>query len=220
MTPNASITPQLVKPPSPFTLSAILATGFNWAGAPGPISGGFIDPNTGGTLLAAIVNSDTQSNQQLIRNNAPGTNLITIQWFISPSDIVLADADGVKYTWSAGSLFVREANDGASAYTPPAVAPVVLLAVCGMPRPVLAYSDGVARRSCAAFSGTTYKAGMPPFIATPDNIQVQPGGFQPIYGDAYQVINGYMSPSGIIVEIGAMDPTSGQFATAPLPANG
>ena len=155
-------------------------------------------------VQASIEQCLTGVNQVYLINAGSTAPIWTLKGYKSQADLVQGNV-----TIPAGSLFTLEKQDGPPATTPDAPV-VVIKAVFGMVRPTYTYSDGVARRSWTAFNGTTFKAGQV-FEATPDNTQTQPGVTPPTYGVAYEIINGYMAPGGVIVEIGD---------TAVLPVNG
>jgi len=213
MSLSPTVVPKRVAAPSPFS-------GASFEGWNGPswsnINPAFVDPpqadgtgGSGGTLIQSVANSDSQSNAQRIKENVPGTFLIGVEYWYTPSDLEFTDVVGNKLTIPAGAMLAREVQ-GESAYTPPAPPVVILKAVFGMERRAYAYSDGVTRRSWAAFNGTTYKTPQV-FQSTPANSEFQPGVTGPLPGTFCQVINEYMGPSGVIVELGD---------TAELPADG
>jgi hypothetical protein len=190
------------------TVAALMAQGWT---APlfSKINPAFTTPN-GGTLVASIVNSDNQSNAQLVRANAQ-QNMRTVTYFNLPNDVTAGDA----IVFPQGSVMILEADNGPSAYTAPVAPPVTvtMAAVFGLARPLLTYSDGFARRSWTAFAGTTYAPGQV-FQNNGTNVSVEnPTGPQPTLGTFYEVINVYMGQA--IVEIGD---TAGDSAV--LPANG
>lgn len=186
------------------TVAALMAQGWT---APlfSKINPAFTTPN-GGTLVASIVNSDNQSNAQLVRANAQ-QNMRTVTYFNLPNDVTAGDA----IVFPQGSVMILEADNGPSAYTPPAPAPTILKLVFGMFYGCYPFSDGVARNMWTAFNGTTRLPSTQPFYDAATNIENPTVGVQPIPG-IYQILQG-----GFVVQL--TNPQTGAV-TAALPITG
>lgn len=117
-TPDPTVTAIQVVPPNPLTLDNL--NGFVPNTQPSLINSGLVYTNTdgtvGGTALTSVENEVTQENVLLIEKNVPGTKLSTVKAFASPNDLITpATPNGNSLSWKAGTLFVLQASDGASA---------------------------------------------------------------------------------------------------------
>jgi len=193
------ITPILFTPPSPFTsatINELVAAGWTppvWS----VINPGFTTPN-GGTDLAAIVATDNAANQERFIANVPGSVYRTVTYLETPNDVDWQDSAGNKFVTPAGALMVLEADNGPSAYTPPAPPPISLKAVFGEYWGACSCSDGGVRNIWTANNGTNYPAGVPFLAGTGlSNTLVAAGvGAEPAV-DKYAFIEGMF-----LVEVG------------------
>lgn len=197
-TPNPVVSaPNPATPPTPFTLDAAIAAGFYPADA--AVNGtnpGLVTP-LGGSALQGILTNYTDSNKLLIQAAVPGSQLWTVQWFLSPSvatantPATTAYPNGNDLAWPAGSLFIRLAQDGASAVpvvAPPIAAPHVVL---GVTRPLSVYTDGNEYQSCTAFNGTTLTPGKLLQYNGSNVTAENPGTVMPNPGDYVEVVQIY-----------------------------
>jgi len=182
-TPNPNITPELLSP-APVSIPA----GYQFAGAPPS----FIPPNDPAynylaNRLAADVKSMSDYNlNTLIRQNVPGSLLVTISYFYSVAFSEGSTTDGLGNP--IGSLYELIAQNGASAYTPPVPVPINLKTVFALAQnngQPIQFGDGSLHLVWTAGAGTTHKVGDPPFpagVGDPDSSFMNPDGPQPPFG--------------------------------------
>ena len=155
------------------------------------------------SLITSFVNCYNGANAELVKENAAPPNdqkLWTISYFsslpVGPSpdpNTPAADAAGRP----AGSLYVRIAQDGDSAYTPPAPVVAKAAVVFGLAvangRAVAGAPDGLNHSEWTMGAGTTYPQNVP-FEAgagMENTTLMNPGQAQPPVG-WYEIYQGYM----------------------------
>ena len=139
-----------------------------------------------------------------IKQNVPGSQLVTITYFYSVAATEGGTTDAAGNP--VGTLYERIVQDGASAYTPPAPPTVVMAAVFGLPRRAQVWSDGEVHNSWTMGAGTTYPPGPEGVffggIGQPNTTLTNPTLAQPA-PDYYEVVEVYMGQA--IVQIGQSD---------------
>ena len=208
--PNLAAT-SYSSPDNPVTVATIAALMAQGWGPPefSKINPAFSSPN-GGTLVAGILLSDNDGNAQLVSENAQQL-MRTVTYFNLPNDVTITVDGALAILYPQGSVMVLEADNGPSAYTPPAPAPTILKLVFGMFYGCYPFSDGVARNMWTAFNGTTRLPSTQPFYDAATNIENPTVGVQPIPG-IYQILQG-----GFVVQL--TNPQTGAV-TAALPITG
>jgi len=191
---DTTVVPVLVDAPANFTTLGVAAfVGWNgpfWADT----NLAFVDfkGKTGGTALEGIARSNTEANIKLVSDNVPGTFLIGNEYWYIPSTLDVTDANGRKFSFPAGAMLVRE-TQGASAYTPPAPTPaVVMKIVLGQKRPLSMYVDEdgnmLELQSCTAFNGTTIPKGKLVQVTSTNISAINPGTPMPSVGDYVEMV--------------------------------
>lgn len=176
-TPNPNITPELLSP-APVSIPPE----FEFSGQPAQINEDLL-----ANVLASIVATYTSENRDyLIKQNVPGSLLWTLTYFYSVP--VNTGSKGDTEGNPVGSLYVWAAQNGASAYTPPAPVPINLKTVFALAQnngQPIQFGDGSLHLVWTAGAGTTHKVGDPPFpagVGDPDSSFMNPDGPQPPFG--------------------------------------